>query len=101
MAGFKAYRNFFGDENDVNHPVSHNNRMDGVADRLMANPRLLEQYNEKYIDKKFAQNSVLRRHDTRKQIERSRSQEIQRRASSRIEKTECPTYLVDSRVAGA
>merc|ERR1719183_464829 len=87
-----ADRNFTSDENDSKNPMAHDSRMNGVADRLMANPRLLEQYNEKYLDKKFETNSVLRRHNTRAKIERSRSQEIQRRASSRMEKEQCPTY---------
>merc|ERR1712094_104431 len=47
---------------------AHNNRMYGVVNRLTANPRLLEQYNEKYIDKKLVDNSVLRRHGSNKQI---------------------------------
>merc|ERR1719169_147245 len=107
MVGSKAARNYFcQDETDVKAPTSHENRMDGVTNRLMANPRLLEQYNEKYINKKLEQNSVLRRSNSSRQIQRTRSQELQRRASSRSEQEKHKGVLlvnpeVDTPVAGA
>jgi len=97
IAGGKAMRNLFmQDDKDVKNPESHTNRMDGIANRLVANPRLLEQYNEKYIEKKLENNSALRRSNSSKQIQRTRSQEIAKRASFRDERE---THL--EKVAGA
>merc|ERR1719408_247984 len=90
VIGAKAVRNsFFKDEDEVfqyNQKNNYTRAQDGVVERLTANPRLLEQYNEKYIEKKLERNSVLRRHGSEKQIQRTRSQELQRRASTKTEK---------------
>jgi len=90
VIGAKAARNFFckddEDKAEYNQKNNFTRAQDGVVERLTANPRLLEQYNEKYIDKKLERNSVLRRHGSEKQIQRTRSQEIQRRASTKAEK---------------
>jgi len=69
----------------------------------VANPRLLEQYNEKYIDKKLLNNNVLRRQGSNKQIQRTRSQEIARRASTRTEKDThgARAEYIDSKMVGA
>jgi len=104
VIGCKAARNFFlQDEKDVKNPEAHNNRMDGVVNRLTANPRLLEQYNEKYIDKKLVDNSVLRRHGSNKQIMRTRSQELQRRASTKAEQDHhgARAEYISEKMAGA
>jgi len=89
VIGAKAARNFFFKDDDEKAEFNSKNNFtraqDGVVERLTANPRLLEQYNEKYIDKKLERNSVLRRHGSEKQIMRTRSQELQRRASTKME----------------
>merc|ERR1719506_1843596 len=89
VIGAKAVRNsFFKDDEEVKQYNQNNNftrAQDGVVERLTANPRLLEQYNEKYIEKKLENNNVLRRHGSNKQIQRTRSQELQRRASTKAE----------------
>jgi len=107
MIGAKAARNFlFKDEEDVQQYNQKNNftrAQDGVVERLTANPRLLEQYNEKYIDKKLTHNNVLRRHASNRQIQRTRSQEIARRASTQTEKDThgARAEYIDSKMVGA
>jgi len=107
MIGAKAARNFlFKDDEEVQQYNGKNNftrAQDGVVERLVANPRLLEQYNEKYIDKKLLNNNVLRRQGSNKQIQRTRSQEIARRASTRTEKDThgARAEYIDSKMVGA
>lgn len=87
MVGFKFYQNYTsGADNKM--PESHTQRMDGVVNRLVANPRLLEQYNEKYIAQKMETNSALRRTNSKNTIQRTRSQELQRRSSTTAEKAD-------------
>merc|ERR1719506_2177593 len=107
VIGAKAVRNtFFKDDDEAaqyNQKNNYTRAQDGVVERLTANPRLLEQYNEKYIEKKLVHNNVLRRHGSNKQIQRTRSQEIARRASTRTEKDThgARAEYIDSKMVGA
>jgi len=84
--GAKMTRNFFSTEDDTKSPVADVMRKDGIAERLMANPVLLTQYNEKYLQKKFSNNSAMQM--SKEKLTVSRSNSLARTASSAGERAQ-------------
>jgi hypothetical protein len=70
---WRGYRNYMSDDNDVQYPSPGATRKQGVVDRILANPRLVEQYNEKYVAKKLAENSACQTGSNKIQMTRTMS----------------------------
>jgi hypothetical protein len=91
LAGARLARNYFVDEKDTKFTLADDRRKQGVNERLMANPILLTQYNEKYIARKLSSNSAAKHGSEKLQISRTKS--LQKAAATAEEKKTYSTML--------
>lgn len=82
--GSKLARNYFSTDDDTKTPIADVQRKVGVTERIMANPNLLAQYNEKYVAKKLQNNSAMTMGSEKVQVARTMS--LKRTASTGAER---------------